>query len=192
LFTLSNNGGSRFNFKNNNTGKEWFFSMNAAQDFTISFVGTGGAEMSLLRDGTVLMGPGPNTTFNLSPTGNLEIGGVLTELSDRKGKKNIQRVDGQQVLEKVVQLPVSEWSYKTDEEGVRHLGPMAQDFHAAFGLGADDRHVATMDTSGVALAAIQGLNEKLQEKDTLLADQQERIQDLETELAKIRQMLNQR
>jgi hypothetical protein len=40
---------------------------------------------------------------------------------------------------------------------------MAQDFHAAFGLGADDKHIATVDADGVALAAIQGLNVKLEQ-----------------------------
>ena len=54
------------------------------------------------------------------------------------------------------------WSYKA-RPGNKHIGPMAQDFHAAFGLnGSDDTHIATVDESGVALAAIQGLNEKVE------------------------------
>jgi hypothetical protein len=35
----------------------------------------------------------------------------------------------------------------------------SQDFHAAFGVGTDDKHIATVDAEDVALAAIQGLNE---------------------------------
>jgi hypothetical protein len=46
--------------------------------------------------------------------------------------------------------------------GVRHVGPMAQDFYAAFGTGVDDRHITSIDEDGVALAAIKALNAKLQ------------------------------
>ena len=61
------------------------------------------------------------------------------------------------------EVPVSSWNYLTQEEEVRHVGPMAQDFHAAYGLnGDDDRHLLSVDTNGVALAAIQGLNAKLE------------------------------
>jgi hypothetical protein len=64
-------------------------------------------------------------------------------------------VNPRDVLEKVQSLPITEWQYKVDSRGQRHLGPMAQDFHAAFGLnGADDKHIATVDEEGVALAAI--------------------------------------
>jgi hypothetical protein len=54
-------------------------------------------------------------------------------------------------------LPVSSWQYKT-ERGVRHVGPMAQDFYAAFGVGTDDRHITSIDEDGVALAAIKALH----------------------------------
>ena len=64
---------------------------------------------------------------------------------------------------KVAAMPISRWNFKGDE-GTPHVGPMAQDFHAAFGLGTDDKHIATVDADGVALAAIQGLNQKLEEK----------------------------
>jgi hypothetical protein len=74
-------------------------------------------------------------------------------------------VDSQAVLAKVASLPVTEWNYKTDSKGVQHIGPMAQDFQAAFGLdGTDDKHISVVDEGGVALAAIQGLNQKLQEE----------------------------
>ena len=51
---------------------------------------------------------------------------------------------------------------------LEHIGPMAQDFHAAFGVGADDKHIATVDADGVALAAIQGLNQKVEGEVTAL------------------------
>lgn len=65
------------------------------------------------------------------------------------------------VLEKVAALPVQTWAYRHAAE-TRHLGPVAQDFHAAFGLGASDISSATADADGVALAAIHGLNQKVE------------------------------
>jgi hypothetical protein len=67
------------------------------------------------------------------------------------------------VLAKVAALPITQWSFK-EFPGARHLGPMAQDCHAAFGVGLDDKHIATVDADGVALAAIQGLNEKVEDR----------------------------
>jgi hypothetical protein len=67
------------------------------------------------------------------------------------------------VLDKVAALQISEWNFKTDAADKKHLGPMAQNFHAAFGLnGADDKHISVIDEGGVALAAVQGLNEKVE------------------------------
>jgi len=64
----------------------------------------------------------------------------------------------------VAALPLHSWSYRSESNSVRHLGPVAQDFHSAFGLGADDKHIAALDSSGVALAAIQGLQRELRAK----------------------------
>jgi hypothetical protein len=88
---------------------------------------------------------------------------AFNSTSDRAAKENFTSVDPSEVLEKVAALPMSRWTYKT-APGVEHIGPVAQDFHAAFGLnGQDDKHIATVDADGVALAAIQGLNKKLEE-----------------------------
>ncbi len=83
--------------------------------------------------------------------------GAWSSLSDRNMKTEIAPLDGAAVLEKVAALPLSVWSYRT-EPGVRHVGPMAQDFYAAFGVGEDDRHIASIDEDGVALAAIKALH----------------------------------
>ena len=115
--------------------------------------------------------------------GNVYANGVeLT--SYRNAKENFTPLDGKTVLAKVVTLPVTEWNYKTDQAALQHIGPMAQDFHAAFGLnGADDKHISTVDEGGVALAAIQGLNQKLNEKDA-------EIQDLKLRLDKLEQLVD--
>jgi hypothetical protein len=77
----------------------------------------------------------------------------------------------------VVKLPIERWSYKG--EPTRHLGPMAQDFAAAFGLGQDDRHIFPLDAAGVALAAIQGLH-------GLVQAQAARLEALDREVAALR------
>ena len=72
-------------------------------------------------------------------------------------KSHIVALDDAAVLAKVATLPVSEWSY-TSESGVRHVGPMAQDFYATFGVGEDNRHITSIDEDGVALSAIKALH----------------------------------
>ena len=66
-------------------------------------------------------------------------------------------VDGPEILERLAALPISTWNYKTDPPSVRHLGPMAQDFAAAFGLGDSDRHIHAIDAQGVLMVAVQAL-----------------------------------
>jgi Chaperone of endosialidase len=101
-------------------------------------------------------------------------------VSDRSLKRDIAPVEVQRVLEAVSELPISTWSYRTDDPSVRHLGPMAQDFFAAFGLGDSDRSYDPIDAHGVAFAAIKALNEQLQR-------QNERIERLELENRALRE-----
>jgi hypothetical protein len=82
--------------------------------------------------------------------------GTWASASDRALKTDVARIDDAAVLEKVAGLPISRWSY-VSERGVRHVGPMAQDFYAAFGVGEDDKHITSIDEDGVALAAIKAL-----------------------------------
>jgi hypothetical protein len=102
--------------------------------------------------------------------------------SDRNAKKDIAPVDAQQILDKVARLPISTWSYIDDPAAARHLGPMAQDFHASFGLGTDDRTYHAIDAQGVALAAIQALEH-------VVAAQEKRIEKLERENRRLEQRL---
>src|ERR1019366_5366154 len=100
--------------------------------------------------------------------------------SDRNEKENFQPVDNQSLLAKVASLPVSKWNYKTDSQSVQHIGPMAQDFQAAFQLSADDKHISVVDEGGVALAAIQGLDQKLTEKDAEIQNLGKKLDALQT------------
>jgi hypothetical protein len=94
----------------------------------------------------------------------LSNGGAWTNNSDRALKENLRAVDGRTVLAELVGLPLYTWHYAAEGLGVGHIGPTAQDFAATFGVGADETHIATVDADGVALAAIQGLHQLLQEK----------------------------
>ena len=112
---------------------------------------------------------------------------VLTQSSDRAMKTDFSRTDGTEVLAKVVTLPIATWSYVNEQaSGVRHIGPTAQDFRERFGVGYDDKTIATVDADGVALAAIQGLNAKLE---NAIAERDARIDRQEREIAELRRIL---
>ena len=117
--------------------------------------------------------------FLLDNNGNLEIGGLLTEASSVLLKEHFVAIDGQEVLDRLARLPITTWNYKTDAPSIRHMGPMAQDFYAAFGLGADDRHLAPLDVNGVALAGVQVLSQQVQALEQQNADLLQRLQALE-------------
>ena len=85
---------------------------------------------------------------------------AFNTISDRNAKEHFAPIRLAEILDKIASLPISEWNYKTDT-GTRHVGPMAQDFQAAFQLSTDDKHISVVDEGGVALAAIQGLNRKV-------------------------------
>ena len=118
--------------------------------------------LNLVRAGKVdVCNPSGTTTITLNGTNGTVTALTLTQTSDRNAKENFRPVDAQEVLGKVASLPLSRWNYKQDAIS-QHIGPMAQDFYAAFNVGPDDKHITTVDESGVALAAIQGLNQKLE------------------------------
>lgn len=106
--------------------------------------------------------------------------GGWTSLSDRNAKDAIRPVDTREVLAGVVAMPVTTWRYKTQDERYRHMGPMAQDFRAAFGLGETDKGIDDIDAQGVALAAIQGLHAQLQDREAEIAALRARVTSLES------------
>jgi hypothetical protein len=174
MVNIINNGASTFRFDNTAVGNNWGFGSTGANAFFITNSTSGVLNMSL------------------TTTGNMTISGTLTQNSDRTTKDGIAEVDGHDVLAKVSALPISTWHYKSDDADVRHLGPMAQDFAAAFGLGQDDRHIAPVDMGGVALAAIKALHEVVQAKDAQLDALQKQNAELAARLAAIESTLAQR
>jgi hypothetical protein len=117
----------------------------------------------------------------------LTSGGIIHHASDRDKKDSFKAIETEDVLNKVLQLPISQWKFKTESNDIRHIGPTSQDFMSAFGLGTDEKFIDTVDADGVALAAIQGLNTKLmqslEERDDAIAKLLLRIEALENAVA---------
>ncbi len=117
-------------------------------------------------------------------------GGSWSAVSDRASKENVEPVDGRAILAQVVSMPLSTWNYKAQDDSIRHMGPMAQDFHAAFGLGVSDKLIDTIDPDGVALAAIQGLNALVQENEQRLAEKDAEIAENKAEIEQMKAQLS--
>ena len=156
LFDMSHNGNTGFSFLNTRDGSEWQFRTGGASgsstQFLISKVGTGTAELSLLQNG------------------DLNVAGQLFTGSSRETKTDISQLDPEQLLQKLQALTLHEWAYKRSPDQ-RHIGPMAEDFHATFGLGAGPKNLAPTDLGGIALATIQHLankNSQLEERVRML------------------------
>jgi hypothetical protein len=120
-------------------------------------------------------------------------GSAWQSLSDRNAKENFADVDGRDVLAHLAAVPVQTWNLKSQNAAIRHIGPMAQDFYAAFNVGEDNIHITTSDADGVALAAVQGLYRMAQEKDAQIAalktEKDTEIADLKARLASLEKLM---
>ena len=155
----------------------------------------GGTSRISLGYGDIVMAVGgvntaPSTVMLHVTTSGVCVNGTVSNCSDRNVKQDFTPVSPSQILDKVLQLPVCEWSYKIDS-ATRHIGPMAQDFYAGFNVGTDDKHIAPIDESGVAFAAIQGLNQKLEEQKSELKESDADIQQLKQNVAELKQLISQ-
>ena len=115
-------------------------------------------------------------------------GGSWSSVSDRNAKQNFAPVDGAGLLARLASIPVLTWNYKAQDASIRHLGPMAQDFYAAFQVGEDDKHIATVDADGVALAAIQALYQRSVEKDRKIEQLTQEVDELRARLTRLEQL----
>jgi hypothetical protein len=157
---------------------------------------TGANQFIVQAEGGLWFGADANPTIpldrfiNTSTGAYLSRSGTWTNNSDRNRKENFSAVDNLAVLEQLAEVPVTTWNYKVDDPTTRHMGPMAQDFYAAFGLGQDEAALSTLDTDGVALAAIQGLYQLNQAQAALIEDLQTQSQALEARIAALEALLN--
>lgn len=176
LFEIKNKGNVSFNMTNTNANSTWKFvagtegnAVGGADSFRISKLGQG-------------------IKFQIFDSGNAILKGSLTQNSDVNAKQDIEPVDGEVLLEKLMNLPIAEWSYRHAPTS-RHIGPMAQDFYRLFALGDTDRGITSIDTAGVALAAIQVLHTRFglvqaenEDLKAQLRQQEKRIVQLEMAL----------
>jgi hypothetical protein len=109
--------------------------------------------------------------------------------SDRNSKTDINAIKSDDILTRVSQLPISSWRYNSENAAIRHVGPMAQDFKAAFGLGDSDKYIGLVDESGIALAAIQGLHQKVQDQAVQLNARDAELQKLKEQNALLERRL---
>ena len=113
---------------------------------------------------------GMTTGAYLAPNSN-----SWSSVCDSATKEDFRAVDCSALLEKVAALRVRDYKMKDQNDGTRHIGPTAQDFHVAFEVGESGTHINLADADGVALAAIQALHERVEA-------QQAEIEALKAEL----------
>jgi len=147
--------------------------------FTSSNLSTG----VTIQSGSVVSNWGQsNAVISTSTGAYLHTNGTWTNASDRNRKHLFAQVSGEDVLARLRGMPVSTWTYRTEADSIRHLGPMAQDFYAAFRLGDDDRVISTVDADGVALMGVKALEART-------TSQQAQIDALRAENAELRARL---
>jgi hypothetical protein len=145
----------------------------SANTFNVRATGTGGV---LFVTGVNASGAPTSVCYTQNLSG-------WTCTSDRNVKRNLRPVDSEAVLAKVVAMPVYHWQPKDGpNREVEHLGPMAQDFMAAFGLGNNDKAIGFQDADGVALAAIQGLHQLMQRKDAEITGLKRELEAIKAKL----------
>ena len=118
-------------------------------------------------------------------------GGSWGSVSDRNVKANFKPVIAENLLARLNAMPMTTWNYKAQDSRFRHLGPMAQDFYGAFGLGEDDKHIDDIDGQGVALAGVQALYRLSLEKDAEIQKQQAQIRTLTLQVQKLEKVQRQ-
>ncbi len=176
---ISRSGNATIGLESTATGDpDWTISNNGATDrFEISDTTDGNVAEDL--DGA---------EFSLDASGNLTIAGLLIQSSNVHAKHMITELDPVEILNKLRAMPIHQWQYKTLEGD--HIGPMAQDFHATFGLGNTDEKIAGLDVAGVALVAIQGLTAELDDRDQQIESLQQKLATLEATTQRQQQQLS--
>jgi hypothetical protein len=161
VMKLTNNSGVQFLLERTDTGANSWQVSNFNTTFAVSIPGSAQNQMVLTSTGNMTIS---GTTYN---TG-----------SSRDIKENFTPVSPQDILQRVIQMPLTAWNLK-QVPNERHIGPIAEDWWALFGLGMDDKHVSVNDVGGVALAAIKGLHQEVLEKDATIAQLRQTVDRLQ-------------
>ena len=148
-----------------------------------AFAAGGDPTLAVEQDGSgdLIFGAVRNgVPFRVLNNGDVQVRGVTLNCNQNV-KANFSDVDRGDIIERLAAIPIRAWNYKMDPASMRHIRPACQDFHAAFELNGDDEtNIVSVDAQGIALAAIQGLNEKLNAENARLRTN---IANLERRLA---------
>ncbi len=170
LFELRNNGSVAFIFEDVSVPERWAF-QGFGNSFIIDNQANGGIE------------------HIFGPTGNLTLAGNLTAAnfpsSSRTLKEDFEEIDPVTVLNRLISMPITEWSFRDDPEQKRHIGPTVEDFQSTFGLGTTGKSLVITDVGGVALASVQGLHALVEEQRQTIEKQQALIDQLEKRMQRL-------
>jgi hypothetical protein len=125
---------------------------------------------------------GGGTALSVQAGGSMVLAGTLSQGSSRTLKHDIRPAAVNTVLGEVLNLPLYAWRYLSDLNASLHLGPMAEDVHQRFQVGASPQALAPSDVAGLAAATVQALHQKLAAKDEELTALSERLTTLERQL----------
>jgi hypothetical protein len=191
LLKLYSQYGNQIQFATvNKPGKEWHVGTSqSGTTFQITRADNNGNSNMSLGNGTLVVTKSDGTEIIRADSNSFTVNSVVLQSSSRTVKNNIVGVDGIDILDKLSSLAIKKWNYIADGEGVKHIGPIAEDFYEVFGLGPDEKHIASLDTSGIALAAIQALHTQSLQKDTQLKQLELENKRLNDRLAEIEMML---
>lgn len=158
----------------------------------ILHTGGNGLVMGTLEADDIVIGTNNTNRLQISGStgavtisGNLTVNGTFSNPSSRALKEGFEPLDPRAVLDKFAQLPIQEWSYKSDDRKLRHVGPTVEDFQSSFGLGTEGQYIFPMDVQGVTMTAVQGLYQVVQEKDAEISALRQRLAALEELVAKL-------
>ncbi|MBU2971727.1 tail fiber domain-containing protein [Pseudoalteromonas sp. C2R02] len=194
LLTLSNNGGTNMSFLNRDTNVNWSAGSSiSGNSFLIrrsDFVDADGNtdndyNLKIHGDGTLSIKDINEVEILKANSTTLTSNGTFVSSSSRTVKENITAVNPQKILNTLSKLTLAKWNYINDEDKVKHIGPIAEEFYSLFNLGKDEKHIASLDTAGVALAAIQALNNSLTEKDSEIEELTVKLSNIEKKLNKL-------
>ncbi len=134
---------------------------------------TGGQEMTIRER---LDANGPTVEIEGSVRGTQFI-----STSSRQFKEDFRTIDPSQILNRMAELPLTSWRYRSETSMLRHVGPVAEDFQRLFGLG-DGHTISTVDADGILMASMQAVALRLKEKDAEVAALKQANLELEARL----------